>query len=134
VLNFSPEPLEQLRARFPAAMQDVYSDELCQRLPNERPSLKRQHVFDYYDRGDAWRLIASTDDCPDGKRYLHVSVSASGRRPTILEAQLLLSLLYGPGTLGLARTLQTEEVTHLFLIPLGTQSSAIGAKGGNHVG
>jgi hypothetical protein len=54
-LEWSPEPLEALRARFPAALRHI--EDLRATLLD--PATCRRHVFDYVEDDEAWRLSIS---------------------------------------------------------------------------
>lgn len=90
-LPFQPESIDQLRARFDAALETVFDYRDCD--PNEanrvgpsfferpelqgrRPGAQRKHVFDY---PDGFRLIISRDDWGSGAT-VHVSGSVQPER------------------------------------------------------
>lgn len=69
-LPIVPEPDDQLRARYSAALERVF--EPC---PSPRPAELREHVFDF---ADGIRLVVSRDRVADPRFigiYLHISAS-----------------------------------------------------------
>jgi hypothetical protein len=70
MLPFEPESEFLLKQRYKDAVEPVYSlDEM--EGPN-RPSLRRQHVFDFQD---GLRLIITRERYPEGQVVLHWSAS-----------------------------------------------------------
>jgi hypothetical protein len=101
VLPFEPEPIEQLRARFPAAIERTWDLRGCVHpddVPSERPGQFRAHVFDIampdYMRP---RIIISRDWFDWFKRpVLHASLSlryANGQPYTKLPEPSIHSIL-----------------------------------------
>ena len=72
MLPFQPEPVESLRARYPAAVAEVIDIESVGLGTQVQPGRQRRHVFDF-DRGV--RLIVSREFFPDGRHALHLSAS-----------------------------------------------------------
>ena len=74
-LPFEPQPFDELKARFPKAVEGVYklppTAEETARDPL-RPGLYRKHIFDFKM---GLRLIVSVDDFGDGFLRGHVSAS-----------------------------------------------------------
>lgn len=59
-LEFTPEPVEQLKARFPQALERTWNADLMfDQREADRPGLYRTHVFDY---PDGIRAIISVDE------------------------------------------------------------------------
>ena len=71
MIPFCPEPKVKLKARFPAALEDVYNIELIRAGKITRPGIIPKHVFDFED---GMRLIISRELYPDGV-ITHVSAS-----------------------------------------------------------
>jgi|SRR6185437_3445837 len=111
---FTPEPIDQLRARFDAALQEVYHVEFLARMPEERPGLKPPHVFDHHADGHGWRLIVSVDQYA-GRPYLHVSYSGCCGTGEA-EALAAFTAVYNrPGVLRIYRSfVSSGGVRHLF--------------------
>jgi hypothetical protein len=116
-LPWNPQPVDQLRARFPRALERVYSVPFCKRFPSEGPSGRPEHVFDFVDRGVCYRVIASIDDMPGEGRWLHVSVSCSAGIPSIGTAQWAVAQVHGHGVLLFEGYYVEREVTNLFFRP-----------------
>lgn len=64
MIPFQSEPIEAMRARFPAAIKDVMNDAEDPRLV-EDPA----HRFDF---DDGYRLLVCRDRMPDGSEYISV--------------------------------------------------------------
>lgn len=83
MVPFQPQPVEQLKARFPKAVAVVYDWEAGRRLAvkdlrhldpvNFREGPPADHVFDFKD---GMRIIVTQDLEEDNKVFLHVSVGA----------------------------------------------------------
>lgn len=72
-LPIKPESIEQLRARFPQALEGIYhSDAVAQ--GGDRPGNHRRHIFDF---PQGMRLIISRDRLGTARACLHVSASFS---------------------------------------------------------
>jgi hypothetical protein len=70
-LPFEPQPLDKLRARFPAAVGRVF--DYRSGFPAAWPGRLRANVFGFED---GVRMIVSRDMEADGRVSLHVSASA----------------------------------------------------------
>jgi hypothetical protein len=80
-LPFLAEPVDQLRARFPQALERVWV--AGPDMP-DRPGLHRIHVFDH---ADGLRLLVSRDRFfADEDPKIHVSASWEGAQPATIEA------------------------------------------------
>jgi len=94
-LPFTPEPIEQLRARYRAAFDPIIDTDLLKRFPSERPGLSRKHVFDWQEEQmgmtSAYRLIISMDRDPKRGEYLHVSASRIGEGLPLPNSILILA-------------------------------------------
>ena len=73
--DFKPHLLEELKARFPAAIEDTYIQLDVARGIRSRPGSHREHIFDFNDRV---RLIISKEMEPNGRLVIHCSGSISG--------------------------------------------------------
>lgn len=58
LMPFQPEPIDALKARFPAALITVYEVEACESGRQQPPGLQRPHVFDF---SDGVRMIVSRE-------------------------------------------------------------------------
>ena len=78
-LPFEPEIDEMLQNRFEKALERVYDVETMMNggLNEDRPGVKREHVFDFQD---GVRLIISKDRTAKGKTFLHVSGSSYNKK------------------------------------------------------
>lgn len=72
MLPNTPEPIESLRARYPAALEHVYDQESVAYSGAVRPGECRANVFDFED---GLRLIISRKRDPWGDVWLHYSAS-----------------------------------------------------------
>lgn len=93
-LYFHAEPVERLRARFPAALEKTHDVEAMRLGAAPRPMESRQYVFDF---PDGVRLGVSIDDCGRVGRLLHVSASATRppRRVQTAEVVARVADLWG---------------------------------------
>lgn len=66
------EPLDTLRARYPAAVTDLIDAQAVRDGQLPSPSSNRRHVF---DTPDGWRLIISREQVPSGLIAVHLSAS-----------------------------------------------------------
>lgn len=83
-ITFHPEPLAKLRARFPDALERVWTAREIL-AGGDRPGRNPRYIFDH---ADGLRLIVSVDDPPMlTGRSLHVSVSAEQDSDAALELQ-----------------------------------------------
>ena len=73
MLPFEPQSNDELKARFPLAVETPVEVEKIQAGIQPHPSKNRKHVFDYED---GMRLIISIDQIED-TRYFHVSASGT---------------------------------------------------------
>lgn len=83
MLPFNPQPTEELKARFPKALECIYDWEGGQKLRasdrqpigavDYRQGPLHDHVFDFKD---GLRLIVTQDLEEDGKVFLHLSAGA----------------------------------------------------------
>lgn len=71
MLPFEPELEESLKARYSDAVREPVDIERLGKNPEDRPGLKRKHVFDFFD---GLRLIISKDSS-GSVTALHVSAS-----------------------------------------------------------
>ena len=73
-LDHEPQSIEELRARYGAAVESVWDPDL---IPDYRPGMLRRHVF---DAKDGVRLVIGRET--DGEReFIHVSASARETSP-----------------------------------------------------
>lgn len=66
------EPLDTLRARYPAAVAELLNSEDIQNSEIPAPSSLPHHVF---DTPDGWRLIVSRELLPNSLIVVHLSAS-----------------------------------------------------------
>jgi hypothetical protein len=78
MLPFISEPIEQLKARFPKALEKVWVITIP--MP-DRPGLHRENVFDF---PNGIRLLISRDNLID-KTEIHVSASWEYNEPKSIE-------------------------------------------------
>lgn len=72
-LPFEPEPLSSLRARWAAAVADLWDADAIHQNPNaDRPGKHRRHVFDHKP---GMRFIVARERSRGLGEYLHVSLS-----------------------------------------------------------
>lgn len=71
MVPFNPQPIEVLKARFPAAIAKSYSVQHVSENPEDRPGSRPEHVFDFED---GVRLIVSRD-FHNGREVIHFSGS-----------------------------------------------------------
>ena len=71
MLEFQPEPVEELKARYPEALEDVFNPLRIQANPELSPGKKRKHTFDFEN---GLRLIVSVDEFKK-ERVTHYSAS-----------------------------------------------------------
>ena len=74
MLPFKPETIEALKVRYPAALERVFDVRELTGPVDDRPGLKREHVFDFED---GLRLIVSRE-MHDRGLCLHLSASMAG--------------------------------------------------------
>jgi|SRR5688572_4008147 len=77
-LDFNPEPLESLKARFPKAIDTIWGKIKTE----DRPGMYREHVFDFED---GLRMIISREVLIDPEPVIHVSASWANNRPPRLK-------------------------------------------------
>lgn len=94
-LPFTPEPIEQLRARYRAAFDPIFDTDFLNRFPGERPGLSRKHVFDWREEQmgmtSAYRLIISMDRDPKLGEYVHISASRISEGLPLPNPMLILA-------------------------------------------
>lgn len=79
-IPFIPEPLEQLKSRFPKALEKVWK--VTDPMP-DRPGLHREHLFDFES---GLRLLVSKDKLPQFQEpEIHVSASWEWNPPKTVE-------------------------------------------------
>ena len=64
MIPFTPEPLDQLRARYAAALVRVFDSRKVVSGEEERPGQIRTHVFDYNEEGLGIRFVISRENEP----------------------------------------------------------------------
>jgi len=79
MVPFKPESLEQLKARFPKALEKVW--EVTDPMP-DRPGLHREHLFDFES---GMRLLISKDKLIREEPEVHVSGSWEWNPPISIE-------------------------------------------------
>lgn len=84
-LPWQSEPLESLRARYPAALAEVCDVESALLGLVLRPGEQRRHVLDH---PDGVRLIVSRDRLPGGRVWTHLSASLDAGRGAALRGRL----------------------------------------------
>ena len=89
MLPFTPELLDQLRARYPAALVRVFDSCKIVTGEEERPGQIRTHVFDYNEDDLGIRFVISRENDPELGMVIHFS--ASMRK----ESKLLRSATVG---------------------------------------
>jgi hypothetical protein len=72
--KFNPEKVEELKERYPLAIEDTYIQLDVARGIRVRPGLRSEHRFDFYD---GIRLIISKEQEPNGRLVIHISGSAT---------------------------------------------------------
>lgn len=87
MLDWEPQSLEELRARYPAALEYLYVIDPLQNKPNAESGLRTANVFEFKD---GMRLVVSREQFQNWQ-YLHVSASANPHSP--IGAAVWLSLL-----------------------------------------
>ena len=97
MLPFRPEPIEKLKARYPAALRKVF--DCTKGVPRPRPGELYSQVFDF---GDGIRLIVSRDRESESDIYLHLSAS-------FVEGYLVWNLLKGSGEAGQKKFIKMVE-------------------------
>jgi hypothetical protein len=82
MMPFVPEPLEDLKARFPKCLEKVW--DITDTMP-DRPGLHREHVFDFES---GMRLLISNDCMIPRAPDIHISASWEHNPPqSILEME-----------------------------------------------
>lgn len=69
-MEYKPETIEELKARYPAALERIWT--LEQVAAGDRPGLERKYVFDF---PDGLRMIISKTEFEDKVVREHLSVS-----------------------------------------------------------
>lgn len=72
MIEFKPEPVADLRARYSLALKDSYNQVDVSRGLRVRPGNRPEHVFDFIDQ---IRLIISKEVEPNGRLVIHISGS-----------------------------------------------------------
>jgi len=72
MVPFCPEPLEELRERFPRALEHVYDIKAIHEGGAIRPGEVQAQIFDH---SCGIRIVVGREKLPDGTRRLHVSSS-----------------------------------------------------------
>ena len=136
MIPFKAQPINELQARYPAALVDVYDTDFVRRFPSEGPSCKQQHVFDYASNGFECRLIVSVDRAQDLPPFLHVSASCNSvESPSLMLVMQVLSEISGPGVLilrGWGRSQSDADVLHLVFDPPPHHQPSPQTKGETH--
>lgn len=91
MIQFNPQPLDELKKRFSIAMQKSWSVEKVSENLNNRPGNKQENVFDFED---GIRLIVSRDSYK-GKEVIHVSASFDEKICKIKDISSALAKMYG---------------------------------------
>ncbi len=138
MLPFEPETIDELRARFPAALETVFTYEFLERFPEEQAGLHRKHVFDFQENKRSYRLVVSVEAASQiiaglarveiGTPVLHVSASSLDGDVSAATLAHLTGLIAGANVYLPGRTviLRLEGINHLVL-PLPAPAPAGGA-------
>lgn len=69
---FNPQKVEELKERYPLALQDLYIQLDVKNGLRVRPDTQPECVFDFFDRV---RLIISREKEPSGRMVIHIAGS-----------------------------------------------------------
>lgn len=69
---FNPQKVEELKERYPKALQDLYIQTDVKYGLRVKPGTQPECVFDFFDRV---RLIISREKEPSGRMVIHISGS-----------------------------------------------------------
>lgn len=86
MVPLNPQPLPELRARYQAAVADVYDQADPRMFTENRPGLNPAHVFDFED---GLRLIVSRERTRRGTVGIHISASLLPGTPLHRKGQEL---------------------------------------------
>lgn len=116
MLPFEPETLESIRARMPAALEELYTLEAVEADEQLPPGAQRRHVFDFED---GIRMAVSVDKNADTESMLHLSFSLWPGHPMAIphfvERVKSLPLEIWPDTiLLLLEVVSAGRAVHLF--------------------
>jgi hypothetical protein len=87
-IPFAPEPIEALKARYPAAVKDLVDSVAVFEQRQPPPSREPANVF---DTQLGLRLIVSRDRLPDGRIGIHVSASWERDLPAQATVESLMA-------------------------------------------
>lgn len=73
--KFNPQNLEDLKVRYPKALEELYIQLDVKEGRRVRPGSQKECVFDFHD---GIRLIISKEQEPDGRLVIHISGSIPG--------------------------------------------------------
>ena len=88
MLPFTPEPLDQLRARYPAALVRVFDSLKVVTGEEERPGQNRTHVFDYNENELGIRFVISRENEPTLGLVIRFSASWVEESKLVKSARL----------------------------------------------
>ena len=71
-MRVPPQPLAELQARYPKAVEDIYDQDSIVLGVAKPPSSNHKHIFECED---GWRLIVSRERSVKGELFLHLSAS-----------------------------------------------------------
>lgn len=108
-LSFQPESIATARARYAAALTEVFDVESINLGTVLRPGECRANVFDF---ADGIRMIVSRDRLPTGKVVLHVSASLRQCGPIDLIAMVQVLACRFSSLSGFVGELGQVVITH----------------------
>ena len=88
MIPFTPEPLDQLRARYLAALVRVFYSRKVATAEEERPGQIRTHVFDYNEDELGIRFVISRENDPELGLVIHFSASMR-EESTLLKSAMV---------------------------------------------
>ena len=88
MLPFAPEPLDQLRARYPAALVRVVDSSKVATGEEEFPGQIRTHVFDYNEDELGIRFVIYRENDPNLGLVIHFSASWVEESKLVKSARL----------------------------------------------
>lgn len=83
--KFNPQPLEELKARYPKALEKLYIQLDVASGKRLRPAWNKDNVFDFLD---GIRLVISKEQQPDGRLVIHIAGSVTDVLPEAIKQEL----------------------------------------------
>jgi hypothetical protein len=87
MIPFTPEPIDQLKARYPAAIARLFDGSRVAAGAEESPAQIRTHVFDYDEDELGIRLIISRERDPEHGIVIHFSASFQEKSKLVKSAR-----------------------------------------------